>query len=472
MMPREVWDRVAPLIPVGGALAVARANHPGRFLSLVVGEQGELRAFVKIARDSIGSEALRRERWALETLGALLPHPLFAPRVLDHEEGVLVLEPVEWRVRSQPWKLDPEVAYALGRFFRATATASDGSTGAWHGDCTPWNLLRAERGWALVDWENAETDKPAFFDVFHFLVQASVELRRPTKGSIIRGLEQDGWVGASIRAYGNGADIDLREAASLFSEYLRKSLRALDPSTPGRAVRIRRNLSRRLRSRKESEPDKPSSPATPAEYSRRKGLLILIVGPDGSGKSSLASRLVSSAHEDGRPVRHIHWRPALLPYADTLGGPSPNPSRPHGRDAHSRPLSFLRVVYYWVDFFVGLRLRALPVRNHGGLLVIERGWWDLAVDPLRYRLNVQPGLIERLGNLLPRPDLVICLEAPPGVLAERKQELPKSELDRQMKAWRRIRLPTRIVRVNIDASQALQRVMSEAEKHVKGLLAR
>jgi hypothetical protein len=56
MLPREVWEPLAGLIPTAGARAVARANHPGRFFSLVVGTEGELVAFAKIARDSRGAD--------------------------------------------------------------------------------------------------------------------------------------------------------------------------------------------------------------------------------------------------------------------------------------------------------------------------------------------------------------------------------------------------------------------------------
>jgi thymidylate kinase len=469
MMPREIWDPVAPLIPPGGALAVAKANHPGRFLALVVGNRGELRAFVKVARDGLGSEALRRERWALETLGPLLPAPLFAPNVLDHRDGVLVLEPVEWRARAEPWKLPTEVAYSLGSFFRATATTSGNSAGALHGDCTPWNLLRTPSGWALVDWENAENESPPFFDVFHFLVQASAELRRPTKRAIVRGLELEGWVGACIEAYA-GCQIDPSEAGRLFPEYLRRSLRALEPSTPGRASRIRHNLSRLLRDRETTSRSPRGSSSSEGDGVRGgDGLFILIVGPDGSGKSSLATRLAGVAREAGRSVQHLHWRPGLLPQAGNLGGAMPDPSRPHGREAHGASLSLFRVLYYWVDFFLGLRLRARPLIARGGLVVMERGWWDFAVDPLRYRVKVGRAVVERLGRLLPPPDLVIFLEAPSEVLSGRKGELPAREAARQMRTWRQIRLPTASVRVFLDASRSLDDLVGEVEGHVAEL---
>jgi hypothetical protein len=248
MLPREVWDPVADLIPAGGALSVARANHPGRYFAVVIGAGGDLQAFVKVARDSRGDDSLQREREALETFGPLLPAPLFAPRVLDSGEGLLVLEAVEWRTRLDPWRLPGEVARALGGFFRATASGSDGSLGITHGDCTPWNLLRTAKGWALVDWESTEGGVPPFFDPFHYLVQSCVELRRPTKRAVVEGLNLRGWVGRSLSAYAEGAGLDPGMAKGLFEEYLRYSAGRVSPSAPPRALGMRRKLLRLFRS--------------------------------------------------------------------------------------------------------------------------------------------------------------------------------------------------------------------------------
>lgn len=247
MLPREVWRAVAGLIPKGGALAVARANHPGRFFSMVVGAEGELVAFVKVARDSSGADSLQRERQALEAFGPFVQPPLFAPRVLEADEGLLVMEAVEWQRRPDPWRLPPEVAHALGGFFRASASGSDGTLGGTHGDCTPWNLLRTAKGWALVDWESAEGGVPPFFDPFHFLVQSCIELKRPTKRAIIEGLDLKGWVGASIAAYAAGCGVDYREARGKFGEYLRYSAAHVSIDAPPRALRARRMLFRLLR---------------------------------------------------------------------------------------------------------------------------------------------------------------------------------------------------------------------------------
>lgn len=47
---------------------------------------------------------------------------------------------------------------------------------AWHGDLTPWNVMRDRRGPALIDWEFAADGVPMGFDVCHFHTQVAMEL--------------------------------------------------------------------------------------------------------------------------------------------------------------------------------------------------------------------------------------------------------------------------------------------------------
>ena len=247
LLPREVWEAAGHLIPAGGGMSVARANHPGRFLALVFDREGRPFAFVKVARDTPGSRALAAERDALQRFGSLVPAPLFAPRVLNHAEGQLVLEPVDWRARTRPWRLPEDVAFALGVFFRTTSSDEEGSpTGVSHGDFAPWNLLQTSTGWGLMDWENSRAGMPPYFDLFHYLVQSNSELRRPTKTAILDGLRLRGWVGHAIGAYAAGAEIDAREGEHFLRAYLRDSASNLDLEAPPRGARVRSKLMSRL----------------------------------------------------------------------------------------------------------------------------------------------------------------------------------------------------------------------------------
>jgi thymidylate kinase len=231
--PGEVTAALAPHVPPGTTLSVARANHPGRFVALAVGPAGECRAVAKVAADDAGRRALAAEADAVAELGGLLEHPLRAPAITARADGVVVYEMSPWRPRTRPWRLPTDVAHAIGRFHRA------GPGSLAHGDFAPWNLLRGEGGWTLIDWEHAHRDAPPFYDLWHYLVQSHALLRRPRARELGDGLAGRGWVGETIAAYAAGAGLDPRTARTHLPAYLARSVAYLDPGKPDGAAGVR-----------------------------------------------------------------------------------------------------------------------------------------------------------------------------------------------------------------------------------------
>lgn len=231
--PAAVRRALAAHLPARSTLAVA-AMRRGRYVALIVDERGASSGLAKIAGDEEGAQALDREATMIRTLGALLPPPLSAPRIITQEPGLLLLETVLWRPRLRPWRLDEEVARALGAFFRAGATDTYALAGSAHGDCAPWNLLRTERGWVLVDWESGATAQPPFFDLLHYLIQSHTLLGRPSRQALLEGFGHGrGWVGRAVHAYAQGAGLPVEEASVQLKSYLRGIEARLLPMTNG-----------------------------------------------------------------------------------------------------------------------------------------------------------------------------------------------------------------------------------------------
>jgi hypothetical protein len=246
--PPEVREALAPHLHPGATVAVMTANYPGRYVALVIGRDGNPQAVAKVAADDQGRHALHKEALALLRFSSKLPSGLAAPRLLDHADGLLLLEAICWRARARTWQLPREVARGLGAFFRATAHERE-AAGAAHGDCAPWNLLCSGDRWVLVDWEQAEAAAPPFFDIFHYLVQAHVLLRRRPPGELLDDCKNlHGNAGAALVAYAEGAGVSARDALGFLPAYLEASRHRCNPDTPsGRAgLRARRELLRTL----------------------------------------------------------------------------------------------------------------------------------------------------------------------------------------------------------------------------------
>src|SRR5262249_40880152 len=111
---------------------------------------------------------------------------------------------------------------------------------------------------------------------------------------------------------------------------------------------------------------------------------------------------------------------------------------PHGEAVWTPSVSTLRLLYLWADFLFGYWTRVWPVTARGGLVVSERWWWDMYVDPRRHRMHPMPRLVTVLARLTRAPDAPIVLDAPPEVILERKQELSFAEIQRQRDAWREV----------------------------------
>ena len=213
--PTPVTDALEPHLDQRSSVAVARTNHPGRYLALLIGADGECRSFAKVETLQSEYHKLAHEAQALEKLAPLLPPPLLAPRVLSLDGGVLLLGAVPWTTRARPWRLTEEVASAMGTFYAAEPGLAPG-----HGDFAPWNMLRTDKGWVVLDWEWATTGTPAFFDVLHYLVQGHALLGRPSARALLRGLDGSGWVGRALLSYANGAATDVAEARPALMGYL------------------------------------------------------------------------------------------------------------------------------------------------------------------------------------------------------------------------------------------------------------
>jgi thymidylate kinase len=168
---------------------------------------------------------------------------------------------------------------------------------------------------------------------------------------------------------------------------------------------------------------------------RPPGIVVALVGPDGSGKSTLADRLADD--RTLQPVVRYHWRPGVLPRLGALvGKQGPTDGTPAGTTTRGSTLSALRLAYYWFDTQLGFATRLHRQRRAGFVVVLERSFLDVAVDPVRYGFDLPRWIVEMAVRASFKPHLVLHLSLPSSDVVARKADLPLNEIERQDRRWR------------------------------------
>jgi thymidylate kinase len=176
-----------------------------------------------------------------------------------------------------------------------------------------------------------------------------------------------------------------------------------------------------------------------ARFFRPTGLFVVLVGPDGVGKSTSCDKAVKAAFGAFRRTGRFHWRPGFLP---KLGGSNRSGQvgnhlqAPPDASAYRGVVSLLRFVYYWLDFVIGYWLVIYPRLAQSTLIVGERYFPDVMVQPERYGFAVPYWLMRGAAWLVPKPDLVVLLEDEPDVIHARKPELSPERVAELLVAYK------------------------------------
>ena len=182
-------------------------------------------------------------------------------------------------------------------------------------------------------------------------------------------------------------------------------------------------------------------------------VLAALLGPDGSGKSTVGEELTRRLTGCGISVRRFYmgrWHGHVLPLAKVAARhgasatASASPPDPAGDPVAGDPVRLpgrpyfrlARDAAYLADMFLRYLLRILPALRKPGVVLTDRYAYDLMMDPSATAL---PGFV--LKHLYPRPDVCIYLHNRADVLQTRKSEQSLNELNRQLDAFEKIKRP-------------------------------
>lgn len=163
--------------------------------------------------------------------------------------------------------------------------------------------------------------------------------------------------------------------------------------------------------------------------------MIAFLGPDGSGKSTILSGVKNALKNRRISVVDLHWRPGVL-----MKGGEPDGgivTDPHGKPPRGKIASILKLGLLVVDWHLGYWFRLRHSLAKGSVVISDRFYDDLLIDPQRYRYGGGKALARLFFRFAPKPDLIFVLAAPAEVIFQRKQEVTFEVLQRQIKDYER-----------------------------------
>ncbi|MFZ4777839.1 MAG: hypothetical protein ACOYM3_20920, partial [Terrimicrobiaceae bacterium] len=183
------------------------------------------------------------------------------------------------------------------------------------------------------------------------------------------------------------------------------------------------------------------------------GFFMALMGPDGSGKSSVIAGATRELAPFFPDILCFHLRPQLgCPVSDVTV------IDPHASENRRFFMSTVKLCYWLFDYIVGYMVKILPFLLRSRLVVFDRYFYDLLVDPKRYRYGGSMKWVRACFHLVPTPDLVLMLDGNAGIFQGRKREVSFSETERQIGQYRALNLALDRAEI-IDASQPLEVVV-------------
>jgi len=172
--------------------------------------------------------------------------------------------------------------------------------------------------------------------------------------------------------------------------------------------------------------------ASTALVPRAEGLCIVMLGPDGTGKSTMRAHLLRELAPMFRQTRSYHFRPRVIGRI----GPGRPIKQPHSMKARGKIASVLYLFTIFADYWLGYLLHIRSLLANSSLVVLDRYFHDILIDPVRYRYGGPMWLVRGLQSLVPpRNVLFLVLDADEKIIFARKRELAFEELARQRKAY-------------------------------------
>ncbi len=148
----------------------------------------------------------------------------------------------------------------------------------------------------------------------------------------------------------------------------------------------------------------------------KRPAIVVVLGADGAGKSTLIQTIVHRLTEAGRSVALFHFRPSATP--------RPPVTNPYLKHPHPLIVGILKMVW-WLTQYNAWALATTLRRDGPDFVLFDRSILDVMFDPRRYRLTDVFRGFDPMPFLLVKPTVVVLLNAPAAELQSRWMDVSR-----------------------------------------------
>jgi thymidylate kinase len=186
---------------------------------------------------------------------------------------------------------------------------------------------------------------------------------------------------------------------------------------------------------------------------------IALIGPSGAGKSAVIDAIRKQFSKAYQEINCIETGAASPAQGSNL--------LPEAEDKHDQPqrgmfASIDQLIRLTFGYLLAYVIQIISAMQHSKLVISDRYVYDLLVGSRRFRYKGPQWLLHLATRLIPRPDLVILLDAPARVLQLRKPESPLDEAIEQRASYLQL-VRSMHDSVVINASKPLPDVIQDVE---------
>lgn len=177
------------------------------------------------------------------------------------------------------------------------------------------------------------------------------------------------------------------------------------------------------------------------------GAFVVLVGPDGVGKTTVATEMI---RRRGGCTGYVHFRPPFWSRLEQAPERTDVAFRNKAHSDGSLVMGVARLTYSFFSFWLGYLVRIRPAVRRGCLVVGDRWGYGYVLQPTALGFHGPRWAARLLVSWMPRPDLLVSLEAPVSVVMSRKQELSATQIEEEISLVRS--LPSRRF-LSVDATR-------------------